>query len=187
MDLIVPFCVSARTSIHNYVFLEGVKAALTVAGATEPNASTEVKTKSLKAFARVYAGWGFSQAFYREKLYEEIGFKTLEDFMVNFWETWGTSKDPNNLLCQIRTWQTGDVSLQEPFNGDYPKALGSIKAKALVLPGKTDLYFPPEDSEDEVRLMGRGKAEYKVIPSIWGHWAGGPGTNEEDVRWLDDL
>lgn len=28
MDLVVPFCGSARTSLHNMVFLEGVKAAL---------------------------------------------------------------------------------------------------------------------------------------------------------------
>lgn len=42
---------------------------------------------------RVYAGWGFSQAFYREKLYESVlGFKDLEDFMKNFWEAWALSK-----------------------------------------------------------------------------------------------
>jgi homoserine O-acetyltransferase len=42
---------------------------------------------------RVYAGWGFSQAFYREKLYETVlGFKDLEDFIVNFWEKWALSK-----------------------------------------------------------------------------------------------
>jgi hypothetical protein len=23
------------------------------------------------------------------------------------------------------------------------------------------------------------------FPSIWGHWAGGPGDNKEDVKWLD--
>lgn len=42
----------------------------------------------------------------------------------------------------IQTWQNGDVSMQEPYNGDFEKALASIKAKTLVLPGKTDLYFP---------------------------------------------
>lgn len=42
--------------------------------------------KGLRAFARVYAGWGFSQAFYRERLYESIGFASLEDFLVGFWE-----------------------------------------------------------------------------------------------------
>lgn len=25
-----------------------------------------------------------------------------------------------------------------------------------------------------------------VFPSIWGHWAGGPGDSTEDVKWLDD-
>jgi hypothetical protein len=36
---------------------------------------------------------GFSQAFYRHKLYETVlGFKGLEDFMVNFWEKWACSK-----------------------------------------------------------------------------------------------
>ena len=47
----------------------------------------------MKALGRVYAGWGFSQPFYREKLYEsKMGFKDLEDFMVNFWEAWALSK-----------------------------------------------------------------------------------------------
>lgn len=42
---------------------------------------------------RVYAGWGFSQAFYREKLHEKaLGFAGLEDFMKNWWEAWALSK-----------------------------------------------------------------------------------------------
>jgi homoserine O-acetyltransferase len=49
----------------------------------------------------------------------------------------------------------------------------AIKAKALIMPAKTDLYFPPEDSEIEVQNMRPGIGELKVIPSIWGHWAGG--------------
>ena len=50
--------------------------------------------------------------------------------------------DPENLLALLQTWQQGDVSNQEPYNGDFEKAMASIKAKTLVLPGKTDLYFP---------------------------------------------
>jgi homoserine O-acetyltransferase len=50
--------------------------------------------------------------------------------------------DPENLLVMIQTWQNGDVSMQEPYNGDFEKAMSSIKAKTLVLPAKTDLYFP---------------------------------------------
>jgi pimeloyl-ACP methyl ester carboxylesterase len=89
MDTIVPFCGSAKTSIHNQVFLEGVKSALLAAKHTSSAGSTfgrvetastaaenrkwtnEEKTVGLKAFGRGYAGWGFSQAFYREKLHEK--------------------------------------------------------------------------------------------------------------------
>lgn len=41
----------------------------------------------------------------------------------------------------LYTWQAGDCSAQEPYNGDFGAAMKGIKAKALVLPGKTDLYF----------------------------------------------
>jgi len=61
-----------------------------------------------------------------------------------------------------------------------------IKARALVLPGKTDLYFPPEDSEYEVECMSEGVGTCTPFPSIWGHWAGGPGQSIEDVEWLDE-
>jgi homoserine acetyltransferase len=71
------------------------------------------------------------------------------------------------------TWQAGDCSAQEPYNGDFKKAMQGIKAKTLVLPSKTDLYFPPEDSEIEVQNMRDGVGELNVFPSIWGHWAGG--------------
>lgn len=109
MDILVPFCGSAKTALHNQVFLEGVKSAL-LAAKIQPSAGScaggvlpqdekyrtwtaKEKEVGLKAFGRGYAGWGFSQAFYREKLFESaLGFKDLEDFMKNFWEAWSTSK-----------------------------------------------------------------------------------------------
>lgn len=159
MDICVPFCGSAKTSLHNQVFLEGVKSALLAAkgkssagstqgrveskGQEERKWTDEERTVGLKAFGRGYAGWGFSQAFYREKLHEKYyKSKDLEDFMVNFWEDWALSKDPENLLVMLHTWQSGDVSKQEPYNGDFEAAMGAIKAQTLVLPSKTDLYFP---------------------------------------------
>ncbi|KAI4701891.1 hypothetical protein J4E89_010410 [Alternaria sp. Ai002NY15] len=205
MDLAVPFCGSAKTSLHNQVFLEGVKSALyaaigtSSAGVAKPSRlAAQGKTAQfassnrevgLKALGRVYAGWGFSQAFYREKMYETaptLGFKNLDDFLVNFWEAWALSKDPENMLVMAHTWQAGDCSQQEPYDGDFEKAMKGIKAKTLVLPAKTDLYFPPEDSEIEVQNMKPGVGTLKVFPSIWGHWAGGPGQSTEDVKWLDD-
>ncbi|PTB62048.1 homoserine acetyltransferase [Trichoderma citrinoviride] len=199
MDLGVPFCGSARTSLHNQVFLEGVKSALLAAkGAASAGSAAgesapmyrawteEERVVGLKAFGRVYAGWGFSQVFYRDKVYEtELGYKNLEDFMVNFWESWALAKDPENLLTMLHTWQAADCSDQEPYNKNLELAMKSIKAKTLVLPGKTDLYFPPEDSEYEVQHMMEGVGQCIPFPSIWGHWAGGPGVSKEDMKWLD--
>jgi homoserine O-acetyltransferase len=34
--------------------------------------------------------------------------------------------------------------------------------------------------------MSEGVGELDVYPSIWGHWAGGPPGNMEDVKWLDE-
>ncbi|KAG6361707.1 hypothetical protein INS49_009935 [Diaporthe citri] len=202
VDLGVPFCGSAKTSLHNQVFLEGAKTALLAAkgaasggicagettggGGGYRNWTAGERETGLKALGRVYAGWGFSQAFYRERVYEELGYKDLEDFMVRFWETWALSKDPENLLVMLHTWQAGDASAQEPYNGDFELAMKGIKAKTLVLPGKTDLYFPPEDSEYEVQCMNEGVGKLIPFPSIWGHWAGGPGTSKVDLEWLDD-
>jgi homoserine O-acetyltransferase len=51
------------------------------------------------------------------------------------------------------------------------------------MPGQTDLYFPPEGSELEVAHMPNAK--FVTIPSFWGHFAGGPGTNPNDVDFID--
>jgi hypothetical protein len=34
--------------------------------------------------------------------------------------------------------------------------------------------------------MSAGVGELQVYPSIWGHWAGGPPGNMDDVKWLDE-
>ena len=184
IDRILPFCGSAKCSRHNFVFLEGVKAALTADDAWQNGWYDKPPTKGLRAMARVYAGWGFSQAFYRERLdLEVLGYASLEDFLVAFWEGFFLPKDANNLLTMLWTWQNGDISANGVYRGDFDAALGAIRAKAIVMPGQTDLYFPPEDSAYEVAHMA--SAELRPMPSIWGHFAGGPGLNPDDVQFLD--
>lgn len=184
MDLLAPFCGSAKCSRHNRVFLEGVKAALTADAAFADGWYTTKPAKGLRAAARVYAGWGFSQDFYRAELdLKTLGYSSLEDFLVAFWEGFFLPRDANNLLTMLWTWQNGDISANEIYGGDYVKALGAIKAKTYVMPGATDLYFPVADSENEVANMPN--ATLIPIPSVWGHFAGGPGTNPVDVAFLD--
>ncbi len=184
VERIAPICGSAKTSRHNFVFLEGVKAALTADDAWAGGWYEKPPTKGLRAMGRVYAGWAVSQAFYREEVYLDIGYSSLEDYLVAFWEGRRLGADANDLLAMIWTWQNGDISANEVYKHDFERALGAIKAKAMVMPGRTDLYFPPEDNEYEVAHMPN--AEFRPIESIWGHLAGGPGFNPPDAKFVDD-
>ncbi len=183
VERILPFCGSARTSPHNFVFLEGVKAALTADAAFKGGWYDQPPTTGLRAFARVYAGWALSQAFYRERVYLEQGYSSLEDYLIAFWEGNYVGKDANDLLAMLWTWQNADIAATPGFDGDLEMALGAVEAKAIVMPGQTDLYFTPEDNEYEVSRMPN--AELRPIPSIWGHLAGS-GRNPEDVRFIDE-
>ena len=183
VERIAPMAGSAKCSRHNFVFLEGVKAALTADDAWQNGWYDEQPKKGLRAMARVYAGWGFSQTFYREFEDQKLGFSSLEDFLVAFWEGFFLPKDANNLLTMLWTWQNGDISDNEVFGGDLAKALGAIKAKAYVMPGRTDLYFPPEDSENEVACMRRG-TKLKPFESIYGHFAPSA-LNPVDHKWMN--
>ncbi|KAI3619030.1 tyrosine-trna ligase [Moniliophthora roreri] len=107
----------------------------------------------------------------------------LNAFLREVWEFGFLSWDANDLLALMHTWQTGDVSTVQD-GGDLGKCLTNIKAKGLIMPCKTDLYFPPEDNDLEVQYM-KGKGKFVVIDSIWGHMAGG-GSNESDHKFIQD-
>ena len=184
VERLLPTCGSARTSRHNFVFLEGVKAALTADDAWQGGWYESPPTKGLRAMGRVYAGWAVSQAFYREGLYLKAGYSSLEDYLVSFWEGRRLSMDANDQLAMLWTWQNADISGNSTYNGDFERALASIKARSMVIPSMTDLYFPPEDCEYEVEHMP--KAELRPFQSIWGHLAAWPDINPEDTRFLDD-
>jgi len=175
-------CGSARTSIHNKVFLQGVRATLTGDPAWRGDHFAAHPVRGLRAMGRVYAGWAMSQAFYREKLYLGAGFSSLEDFLVRSWEANFLRRDAHDLLCSLETWMASDISDNEIYSGDLARALGAITARAIVMPSRTDLYFTPEDSEIETAQMPN--AEFRPIESIWGHRAGNPALNPADEAVL---
>lgn len=183
VERIAPFCGSARTAPHNFVFLEGVKAALTADDAWANGWYEKPPTKGLRAVGRVYAGWGLSQPFYMQELWRQMGYSSLEDFLVAFWEGFFLPKDANNLLAMLWTWQNGDISDNELYGGDFAKALGAIKARAVVMPGEMDLYFPVVDNMREVEKMPNARCV--PIPGVWGHFAGG-GANPVDTGFIDE-
>src|SRR6202040_780418 len=86
VDRIAPFCGTARTTPHNAVFLEGVRAALTADAAWMGGDYQEQPIQGLRALSRVYAGWGFSQPFYNRELYLQMGFRSIQEVITGFWE-----------------------------------------------------------------------------------------------------
>jgi homoserine O-acetyltransferase len=182
VERIAPFCGTAKTTPHNAVFLEGVRAALTADGAWMDGEYQTPPVRGLRAFARVYAGWAFSQPFYKEELYRQLGFGSLPEFLTGFWEQRYARRDPNNLLSLLRTWQLNYVAAAPEPGGTLARALGSITAKATVMAAQTDLYFTPADVEAEARLIPG--ARFRLIPTIWGHMAGA-GLNPTDSQFIE--
>jgi homoserine O-acetyltransferase/O-succinyltransferase len=182
VERIAPFCGTAKTTPHNAVFLEGLRAVLTLDAAWNSGDYDAQPAAGIRAFARVYAGWGFSQPFYKQALYRQMGFGSLEEFLTGFWEKRFLRRDANNLLSMLGTWQLHDVGAAPEFGGSLERALGSIKARAIVMAGQTDLYFTPEDIEAEAALIPG--ARFRVIPSVWGHQAGN-GLNAADTQFVD--
>lgn len=175
-------CGSAKTSPHNWVFLEGVKAALLADPEFQGGRYDRPPQRGLAAFGRVYAGWAYSQAFFRRGLYRELGYDSpaaLLDAWAKDHQTW----DANDLLSMLWSWQRADISDNPTYGGDLARALASIEARAIVMPSSTDLYFPPEDSALEVAGLRRG--ELRVLTSDWGHVAGGPDRNRRDTAFVE--
>ena len=174
VERIVVNCGSAKTAPHNFVFLEGVRTTLQAAATPQ---------QGLRAMGRIYAGWALSQTFYRREMWRGLGFTSLEDFLVRSWEANFLRRDMRDLLAQLWTWQHGDISANDLYRGDLQMALAGIKAKVLLMPSATDLYFQTDDNRAELPYLKYGKLV--EIPSVWGHRAGNPRDNPEDAAFID--
>ena len=182
---IIVICSSARTSGHNYAFLEGPKTALLNSIDYEDGgygAKRVRPSRGLRAFGRAYCAWLTSAAWYRERLWEKrLGYKTVEEYIKNEAEAAFEYWDPEDLLTLARMWQAGNVGSTRR-DGHYTKALAAIQAKVLIMPSRTDQYFAVEDSEVEMQHLKN--AELAVIETVWGHITGG-GANAEDTAWMN--
>jgi len=182
VDRIVAVCGSARTAVHNQVFLRGLLAILEAAPEYLGQGRFSAEpVKAVRAFARIYAGWALSQDFYRAGLHLAAE-PDLESFLRHQWDArWG-ARQAANLYAQALCWHAGDIGDHPRFGGDIAKALGAIEAKVLLMPGETDLYFRVADNEAEMPHLRR--AALRPIPSIHGHRAGNPLGNTPDTDFL---
>ena len=182
VERIVAVCGTARTTEHNRIFLESLRSALTADPTWNGTSFDGIPERGYHTFARIYASWAASQAFYRAGLYRQQGYESLEDYLWRGWEQNYRRRDPRDLMAMLDTWLHCDVSDNPLYQGDYERAMGAISAKTLVMPSTTDLYFTPEDCAAEAALIPG--AVYRPIPSIWGHRAGNPVYSPADAAFL---
>jgi homoserine O-acetyltransferase/O-succinyltransferase len=183
MDDIVATAGTAKCYGHGFVRLEGQIAALTTDPAWHDGEYTTPPVKGLEAFGLVWAGWLYSQEWWRKELW-----RTNTPAGTTFEQAWQAfrkrfSADANDYILQARTWQRHDVGTTPGFNGDTERALRSIKARVLYMPSETDLYFPVGDARYEQAFIPH--VTFMPIPSLWGHTAGAA-SNPADLKFLNE-
>ena len=212
---IVVICSSARTSPHNYAFLEGPINALTssidyiaframkekVARGEDVGAKLrEVKPKrGLRALTRAYGAWLTSTTWFRERYWGQreggLGFKSVEEWMASREEGY-LAWDAEDLLVLARMWQMGDVSTAMPEAGELSQLGGAPgddeKYKEALGSIKAWALIMPCQSDQyfppedgEIECKYLKLGVYEPIPSIWGHTAGG-GLNPKDTEWMNE-
>ena len=176
---------TAKTYPHGYVRLEGQIAAIAADPVYNEGNYTTPPVKGLQAFGTVWAGWLYSQEWWRRELWRagRPAGTTFEQVFNRFRTNFIPNGDANDIILQMRTWEKHDVGTTPGFNGDVEKALKSIQAPFLYMPSETDLYFPLNDAKYEAPFIPRGTL--LPIPSLWGHTAGAA-SNPADAKFLND-
>lgn len=172
-------CGAAVCSDYNDVFLGSLDATLTASDGT-----AESTAAHLKAFARIYAGWGVGSPFYQGKVWATLGFDSLDDFVVRSYEGGFAAGDPRDLLAQVDTWRAasstprggrnaaaGGGSSDGGGGGAWNTAtiedgLKGVNATCLLMPCSTDRYFPV----DEIKAREASLIPNAILAPIESGW-----------------
>lgn len=170
---------TARTSPHNRLFCLSLRQALTADRHWNGSGFDAPPSQGLLTYALIYASWAASQPFFRG-ITEPVELHVERQWLPHY-----QRHDPRDLIAMLDTWLAHDVSA----GGDLAKVLGGIKARAAVVAGSHDLYFPVDDLRDDATLIPG--AQLHILDSELGHRAGNPHSSPGEQRQLrrivDDL
>jgi homoserine O-acetyltransferase len=175
---VLAICATAKCYPHNRVFLEGVASALTADAHFANGHYSTPPALGLTAFAKVYAGWAYSQPFFRDGKYQALGFESI-DQLLEFWVQDHLQQDANDLLLQLRTWQRGNIALTKGYNEPSEHVMAQLCCPGIIMPSSSDLYFTAADARLDANDLG---IEYQELESDFGHIAGGPGRLPKETQ-----
>jgi homoserine O-acetyltransferase len=116
---------------------------------------------------------------YQEELYPKSGadeIKYLKGVQDNGWKR----MDAVDWIYQSWAYDAHDVGATPGFGGDYAKALGSIKARTLILAGSGDLLNPEYESARAAKLIPNAKLIWINDKRPMGHLSGAGATAPEN-------
>ncbi len=189
MDRIVATSGTAKTYGHGIVRNEGQILAIETDPVFAGGDYKAEPEKGIEAFNLMWTGWLFSQEWWRRELWRQDDPKlhTLAEVIDHNRKQFIPGADANNLILQLRTWESNDVGQTPPFRndhgGDVEAALRSIRVPVLYMPSATDLYFPVEDARYEAQFIPH--CTLLPIPSLRGHPAGA-GASPADEKFLNE-
>jgi homoserine O-acetyltransferase len=177
------FAATARTPAHNKVFIdlhtELLRSDPAFAGGFYADPG-DVRL-GLARHAKAFTLMATTPRFFREEAWRQFGFASVDDYAEGFVRGYFAPMDPNNLLCQAAKWRAADVSRQT--GGDLAAALGRITARFFAFAFSGDEFFPAEDVEADVALIGG--ARFRVLDGPTGHFTM-YGLLPGDVAAVDD-
>ena len=184
MDRVVATSGTAKTYGHGIVRNEGEITAITADCTFNNGDYSSEPAKGIETFSIMWTGWLYSQQWWRDELWrrpDRPGL-TLQQFIDERRQHFIAGADANDLILQLRTWNSNDVGASAGFGGNEKKALASIQSPVLYMPSATDLYFPVGDARYESQYIAH--VTLMPIPSLWGHPAGA-GASPADKAFLN--
>jgi homoserine O-acetyltransferase len=94
-----PIAGSARCGVYNAVFVHALKSALRLDPAFQNGYYTHAPIEGPRTFSKIYAGWAWSEPFFREKTYLSFGAKKHIQFIEDIFAPFFEQHDANDLLA----------------------------------------------------------------------------------------
>ena len=158
--LVVP---GARSDRHVQAIFDAVVRTIQLDPKWNNGQYTENPVEGMMAAGMIYFPWLYSD----EHLNTLVSNEQYRKSQAAFGTAWAKAWDARSLIYRYQATANHDVS--RPFGGDMAKALGAIKAKALIMPGMTDRTLPSYLAREIYAGVMNGL--YVEIPSYLGHLA----------------